>query len=505
MGLVGELLTIHGSSFGAERGASYVSIAGAQPASTAYELWSDDRIVMRVPNFGDAGLVVVSVEGRSSNGALFVNAAAVPRPAESGSIAPAVVSVAPQSGAVGALVTIVGRGFGNQRGSGAVFFSSDSIPGARGLNFIEASEAEFGYELWSDQEIRARVPDGATSGHIEVRTARGVSLPIPFAVSEGPGTRVFGDRQTFIIAQSVSVEAREAESPNSLSLWVPAPALSASQRGVELLASSPAPFLRNRSGTALFRLENMEAGSSSGLSLYWAVDSHAISVSARPQAVSSAPSPLREAFTAPCARVASDDPRAAELAAAIFSGEANHYLRARLAYDWILDNMAWEERFEGDIFDAAEDLRADALSASLLYVALLRASGVPSRPVAGVLARDRRTLPHHWAEFWIDGLGWIPVDPAMGAFALPDEFRFVPEMAEWTGESPEAREFYFGSVDSFRIAFSRGVEDIPRSDPRGRAVAHERSYALQTLWEEASGGLESYSSVWGAIIIEDVR
>jgi hypothetical protein len=41
-------------------------------------------------------------------------------------------------------------------------------------------------------------------------------------------------------------------------------------------------------------------------------------------------------------------------------------------------------------------------------------------------------------------------------------------------------------------------------DPRGRVTVRNREYALQTLWEEALGGLESYSSLWSDLVVTGV-
>ena len=50
-----------------------------------------------------------------------------------------------------------------------------------------------------------------------------------------------------------------------------------------------------------------------------------------------------------------------------------------------------------------------------LFVALLRASGVPARYVIGIYARDGTMLTHAWAEIWSSTAGgWYPVDPVSG-------------------------------------------------------------------------------------------
>jgi hypothetical protein len=64
--------------------------------------------------------------------------------------------------------------------------------------------------------------------------------------------------------------------------------------------------------------------------------------------------------------------------------------------------------------------------------------------------------------------------------------------------------YYFGSLDNQRVSFSRGFTALSQMDPRSRVSAKERSYALQSLWEEATGGLEAYSSFWSDVSINGV-
>ncbi|MCL2193291.1 MAG: IPT/TIG domain-containing protein [Treponema sp.] len=510
IGIMGEPITILGSSFGDERDASFVTIAGAQPTGTAYLEWSDNRIRLRIPELGEAGLVFVHVGGRRSNGVIFVNEAALPRTVDGRTgLGPMVSTVMPHAGAIGSIVTITGSGFGNSRGSGGVFFSRNAQGAwAAGQDFIEVSEAEFGYELWTDREIRVRVPDGAVSGNMEVRTARGRSSPLVFEVNGSPGTKDFVDRRSYIITYSVNIRTGIAEAPNTLHLWVPFPAVSAAQRNVEMLFSNPAPFILDYFGTSLYRLDNLEAHSSTDVSMSWTVDVYGIRTSVQPQEIRrEAISPMRDAHTRGGPNLPADDPRIMNLAMSIIAGETNPYQQARRIYDWMLGgNIVWDARVQGDIFSVLETGRADTFLAALLYSTLLRAVGIPSQPVAGVLVgRDRQTMNHYWAEFWIDGLGWIPVDPAMGAAvtgtgAIPANF--VPPVAD---AYDDAAAFYFGNIDSWRIAFSRGFTDISQLDPRGRTITQVRSYALQTLWEEVIGGIESYYSLWGNIIITGIH
>ena len=58
-----------------------------------------------------------------------------------------------------------------------------------------------------------------------------------------------------------------------------------------------------------------------------------------------------------------------------------------------------------------------------------------------------------------------------------------------------------GSLENQRIAFSRGERFLNQMTPRGRIKLRSRDYSLQNLWEEAVGGLESYSSNWSDVTI----
>jgi transglutaminase-like putative cysteine protease len=505
IGVLGEVLTIRGENFGAERRESYVSIAGTAPTNSSYLDWRDDHITLRVPEFGDSGLVYVHTGRKKSNGALFSNADAIPKPVRGPetNFAPRIISVEPPSGAVGSLISITGSGFGSSRERGGVFFSwaAESAPGAPaepgGPESVEVSEAEFGYELWSEREIRVRVPDGAVSGNLEVRTLRGAARPVFFEVSGKPGTKTFRDKRSYAISYSVDIQVREAANPNALYLWIPRPADSPAQRKIEPLSRNYEPFVENHRGTSLFQLNNLSPQSAAHISLSYLAEVYALETSVRVQSIKDGgDSPVKSVYTQPSPLVPSEEPRIKTQAAALADRERNPYIKARRIYEWLTSEGGIQTApFAGGALEALEEKQGDSYTAALLFCALARAAGVPAIPAAGVLVdRNRQVIRHYWAEFWVDGFGWIPLDPALGAGAAPDSFNLRPDAAA----------YYFGNLDNQRITFSRGEQALSQMDPRGRAAARPRSYALQNLWEEAVGGLESYSSLWGDVTITGV-
>ncbi|OQA20692.1 MAG: Transglutaminase-like superfamily protein [Actinobacteria bacterium ADurb.Bin346] len=91
------------------------------------------------------------------------------------------------------------------------------------------------------------------------------------------------------------------------------------------------------------------------------------------------------------------------------------YVASRLHYDW---ERAADRNYK--FMDASEILKAGkgvCADYAILYTALLRANGIPSRVVGGIpvtliLGKKSKTLDigHAWVEVKLPGYGWIPVD-----------------------------------------------------------------------------------------------
>jgi transglutaminase-like putative cysteine protease len=503
IGMTGDVLTIRGKYFGEERNESYITIAGIPPTNSSYMHWGDEEIQIKIPEFGNSGVVRVHRGNSRSNAMLFSDQATMPALAreEDMGMAPRIVSVSPQAGPIGGLVTISGGGFGSFRDQSAVLFSWNAEPAPaapaeeRSSEMVEVFDAEAGYELWSEREIQVRIPDGAVNGNIEVRTPRGTSRPFYFEVSGKPGTKIFRDKRIYTVAYSVDIRTRDVVEPNTLYLWTPNPVISAAQRKAEIFFRSLEPFVENYRGTALFKLNNLASGSIVSINQSWLVEVYAQETLIRSQSVKESGSQMAP-HTAPSLLLPADDPQVKALAAAITGRERNPYIKARQIYEWLIrEAHIGPDPLSGGVLEALDRKQADPYTASLLFCTLARAAGIPSLPSAGVLInRNWQTSRHYWAEFWIADFGWIPLDPALGAGAAPEGFNLREDHGAW----------YFGNLDNSRITFSRGQTTLSQMDPRGRTAARSRDFALQNLWEEAVGGLEAYSSLWGDIAITGV-
>ncbi|MDR0638042.1 MAG: IPT/TIG domain-containing protein [Spirochaetaceae bacterium] len=522
-GSEGDVVTISGEHFGEAGNWAYITIAGERPTASSYTLWQDTMIKVRITRPGMSGLVYVFVDGKQSNGVLFSDRDAIPqRPAaETGKTGPVIDTVNPKTVSPGDLLTITGSGFGVSRENARVFFTWDLADRPTRLD-IPVSPFEGGYESWGERAIRVRVPDGAGSGFLTVNTMpvdqngetdeSATPVPpgsqMPIEVSRAKGRKTLGEGREYIVAFSTDVMAQEAAVPNALYLAIPQPVAGASQQITRVLSKTPNPFTEDYRGTTLYKLTDMRPGETARISVSYLVSVYTVETAVIQTALTQDERlPAYKAYLGKTPLIPADHSEITEKAAAIIGREQNPYLKARLIYRALLKDLAITGTETDGTLEAApgavpgtalQALRtqtADSYGASLLFSALCRAAGIPAVPCAGILVNaDRSTVKHHWAAFWLDGLGWLPVDIAFGSGAAPDAWTLRPDYASW----------YFGNMDNQRIAFSFGESTLPPIDAKGRTVGRDRSYALQNIWEEAVGGLESYSSFWSDITINGI-
>ncbi len=511
VGRRGEIVEIRGKGFGDLQGDSQVSFAGVRPTGSSYLSWTDGLIRLRVPETASSGLVNVATRKGRSNSLLFTDRDELPLPM-SGTASPSrpiISSVVPASGPPGTLLAISGANFGQSRSEGRVLFSASSDPEDRLLReegarpTLPAPSGLPDVELWSDTLIRLRIPDGAASGELTVESSRGASDPSYVEVSAPAGIKTYRNRKTYLIAYYVEVNDLKSSGKNEFFLWVPKPAEDDSQRGLSEVNSSRVPDLVDFGGAMLHRFVNAAQGRRVKVSHEFSLDAYETRVQARPDALKPFPadSPWLAFFGRPEPGVPSDASAVRELAQAVFGKERNPWRRARLAYDWVGSKVRLDPRDErSTALSALSKGSADAYGQAMLLVALLRAGGIPARPVAGVRVDGvRDSAVHYWAEFRAEGLGWIPVDPAFGHGPLGDA---TPSRSAREGIS--ARDYYFGNLDNDRIAFSHGFCQLLPQLPKSRVIAADRGYSLHSIREELSPSIQHFTSFWSGVEIKGI-
>ena len=269
-GKPGDVMIITGRNFGTDRETSEVRISGISPTSQDYTEWTDTRISVRIPDEAASGIVYVITKSGRSGGLLFINQSDIPQPALGASRPgdPYIVNkdnpIQPSAARVGDLITIYGMNFGLEKGPSEVYFTwsgpQSSASGSLDLaNLLPARDYNLDYVSWSDREIQLRVPDGASSGNVIVKSDKGTSNAAYFVVNRGAGSKSYSAPRKYSVQYGMTVTVTAASSDNTLYLWMPRILLTSEQRSIEPVSRDPEPLLET-SEASLYSFTSLQKG-----------------------------------------------------------------------------------------------------------------------------------------------------------------------------------------------------------------------------------------------------
>lgn len=137
----------------------------------------------------------------------------------------------------------------------------------------------------------------------------------------------------------------------------------------------------------------------------------------------------------------------AQLAAEQTKSAATHLEKARAIYDYVFTTMKYDKTGtgwgHGDTLWACDSKRGNCTDFHSVFMSMARSQQIPSRFEIGFpLPADKHSseIPgyHCWAEFYVDQMGWIPID--------------ISEA--WKHQ--EKRDYFFGAHDVNRVQFTVG-------------------------------------------------
>lgn len=121
--------------------------------------------------------------------------------------------------------------------------------------------------------------------------------------------------------------------------------------------------------------------------------------------------------------------------------------KARKIYNYVVATMHYDHAGtgwgRGDAIWACNSKHGNCTDFHSLFIGMARAAGIPARFEIGFpLPLDAHSGAvagyHCWAEFWVDGIGWIPIDASEASL------------------DPARKNYFFGAIDTNRVMFSLG-------------------------------------------------
>ncbi len=158
------------------------------------------------------------------------------------------------------------------------------------------------------------------------------------------------------------------------------------------------------------------------------------------------------------------DGEVGKLAAKITAGKETVYDKAKAIYDWVCENTYRDPATRGcgagDVCELLKKPGGKCTDLHSVYIALCRAAGVPAREIFGLrLGKqpqvDITKWQHCWAEFFLPGYGWVPVDPAdVRKMMLKHKLKLDDP------ETERYRQYFWGAWDPYRVKIAVGRDLI---------------------------------------------
>ena len=516
VGSPGDLVVINGENFGSVRDMSYVEIAGSKLTASSYISWSNNCIKIVLPANVQDGLLVVGTKEMRSKPALFANEVEipVPVPAVQQVTKPVITMLSSDKLSVGELLVISGNNFGDSKNQSKVLFTMDcnnkiSEADYKNVallteNMIPASEDDFDYVSWSNTEISVRVPDGASSGLVIVDTGREKSDPKEFVVNTEAGRKEYLNKKIYLVEYTADIADVVTNDISTITLRCPVPFSSPAQPQVEITDVVPEPILVNYQNNLIHQITRSRNNTpKSVFKQNFVLPVFEVRANVNVTKIGNYKNTEKNLLSGalkadtliPC-----DDKSVKELCEKIIGREKNPWSKAKFIYDYMCENfsvLSKVRKGDSDPLDLIKKGNGDAYDFAVICTALLRAAEIPAYTDSGILVnQDLQTQTHWWCEFYIDKVGWIPCDPALGAGL---------EYKQWTdSDVVDAKNFYFGNMDSHHIMFSRGWSQLKPFSADSKIVQQPRSFALQSIWEEANKDTAKYSSYWSVPVVKGV-
>jgi transglutaminase-like putative cysteine protease len=158
-------------------------------------------------------------------------------------------------------------------------------------------------------------------------------------------------------------------------------------------------------------------------------------------------------FLQPGVIIDSNDSKVIDKASELAEGQTDYYVVVDRIAEWTRQNVKYDlstlnakATYKASWVLAKKDGVCDEIST--LFIALLRAVGIPARFVSGIAYTDSPKFPqkwgaHGWAEVYFPGVGWVPYDVTYAEYGFVDPTHIILKRSFDSGE-PDTRYEWLG-------------------------------------------------------------
>ncbi|MFH1591139.1 MAG: transglutaminase-like domain-containing protein [archaeon] len=190
----------------------------------------------------------------------------------------------------------------------------------------------------------------------------------------------------------------------------------------------------------------------------------------------------------------SDDPDVVAQANILAQGEDEQYVVVYKIAEWIQEHVEYSlSSMTSDVSQKAswvlENQYGVCDEITSLFIAMLRAVGIPARYVSGLAYTNYELFeegfsPHGWAEVWFPDAGWVPFDLTYDEYGFLDSSHVVMHVSEDSSQSSTYFKWRGLYVDAKpgRMVFDESVKKV------GPPVSEEIDMEVTMLGSEVDFG-----------------
>jgi len=268
-----------------------------------------------------------------------------------------------------------------------------------------------------------------------------------------PSTDVQPPARKFSFSYTVRIPAM-ADTKEKLRLWIPVPQSDAYQDITALEVSGPVKHVLKKDAFyhnefAYFDVPpaELQKGFEVRMTFNMVRWEHRVALDAPPAAGADPPSAAERKRDLEPDRLVPLTGVIGETSAEETKGLTDPLAKARALYNYVVATMKYDKTGtgwgRGDAAYFCTAKKGNCTDFHGFFIGMARAAGIPARFEIGFPLPAKATEGtiggyHCWAEFYVKGYGWIPVD------------------ASEAWKNPDKREYFFGAHDVNRVQFTRG-------------------------------------------------